>query len=94
VVGLYTILLDPHVEDESAAGLLLAIPAMTGVHDHWRRRQSVPDRAAGASPFQIHLHPPRSTLNAALAVVAVLRSKKQPAPVSEPRKTSISAGLP
>jgi molybdenum cofactor biosynthesis enzyme len=82
VVGIDAILLDPHIEDECTAGHLLAVAAVAGVHDQWRRRHAIPHCTAGAPSFQIHLHPPRSTLNADLAVVAVLCSKKQPAPVS------------
>src|SRR5215831_10183006 len=58
VVGLYAILLDPHVEDERAARLFLAIAAMAGVNDQRRGNQPVPHRTAGASPFMIHLYPP------------------------------------
>jgi hypothetical protein len=56
--------------------IFLTVAAVTRVHNQWRCGQRVPHRAAGASPFQIHLHPPHPTLSAYLAVVAVLCSKK------------------
>jgi len=49
VVGLDAILLDPHIEDESAAGLILAIAAMAVKGHDWFSRALLSNGAAGTA---------------------------------------------
>jgi hypothetical protein len=81
VIGFDAVLLDPHIQHECTAGHLLAVAAVAGVHDQRRRSQAIPHRAADASPFQIHLHPPCYTPNQAWLLSLFLAARKQPAPM-------------
>src|SRR5262249_29842307 len=47
--------LDQRIDDEGAAGLALAIAAVTAMHEHRHRTEVVSDRAAGATARQIVL---------------------------------------
>jgi len=70
--------LDQGVDGEGAAGLPLAVEAVTAVGEHRRRGQTKPDLAAGAAAGEIafgHLHVPvPRQSNLALAAMAAASS--------------------